>query len=1372
MNGLKRVIAALVALAALISLLPAAFAAGQPAAVPGTETKLSELRDTGTRESQYKNTYRYAEDETVRAIVLLKDAPAADVAFRDTRSAASRRTKVLKEQNSVLRSMKGIDFRLQFRYDTLLNGFCCDVAWGDLEAIAALDGVASVHVTNRYSVPAAETAPAARMPAANAAVGNDSVWGKNCRGEGTVIAVLDTGLRTGHEAFQDAGGICEAGAALDKTALSLVSTRGTYVSPKIPFAYDYAGKDHDVTDYQGHGTHVAGICAGWSAQVGEEENSINCTFSGAAPAAQILAMKIFYDTIPETDDSIIFQALEDAEKLGADVINLSLGTQNGFTYDESMEKVYGDIYERLSNQGILLNVAAGNEYSMAHGATAGYIGPDYMDYGTVASPSTYPGCTSVASMENKKIYTRALVAEGHQLPYTDSAANAKDQWLTSLGDRTLDYVLLQDAAGGIALGEDADYQKADVRDRIAVVSRGETSFEEKVELAAKHGAVGCIILNNEPGALAMDIKTYEIPAVCMDMEARQAFLSAPRGKIESPRKPLSTDNPLAGEMSEFSNWGPSPDLTIDPAVTGIGGKVYSSGNTGDQAYVVKSGTSMATPNLSGTCALVLNVLNRKMPGADKKVRAQTARDVIESSAQILWDGERIYSVRRQGAGLASSALAAEALETGAYAEAPLKELGDDPEKSGVYSYDVTLKGNSDRDTRYSEIRTFVQTDELTMHERQGQAPAPANAMKEIRLDDSCNIIHTVNGKPATEVTVPQNGEVTVHVEIQLPEELKERLDREYPNGTYIEGFTEFYRKEDGKTVSRTHATFLAFYGDWNGASALEKTDFRDFLRETYHLSQTEEGKDLWAPEYLGCCTMPNEAHAYDSGQDETYATLGKNKLGSVPFEPRHVAVSGNERGENSLSDGLTVTPFLLRNAEKLIFTVTDGKTGEQYNRQEASYVPKAVFDNSDPDFPEWVSSASFAWNGRAADGTLLPDGTVAKVSIDAQLPYSHAVQKDAWTFDVLIDTQAPEISLSYNEDSRVLTVTARDNHFLQGIFLYDGIRYVKREAAVQKTEGEEFTVRFQMKGTEKDLWAYALDYASNTASLPVIFSDENVQRKVVLHTPSAVSTTYAVNNGKIFTFPGCEYQAEGYRFDSWTEEPVDRMPPEEYEKTMVYSEGDQLQIGDDRDFYALYTDGKTYTTAPAVTPPVCHVKNFTDCDRSAWYHEAVDFMVHAGLMKGIGQGLFGPRDSMTRGMMVTVLYRAAGSPKVGSPSGFTDVPGDQWYAEAVAWARENRIVNGVGENRFAPEDNVTREDVATILWRAEGEKITGTDLTAFPDADSITDYAQNAMAWAVDRGILNGDSGCLKPLDFATRAEFAAMFMRYRGGSYACPDLP
>lgn len=173
---------------------------------------------------------------------------------------------------------------------------------------------------------------------------------------------------------------------------------------------------------------------------------------------------------------------------------------------------------------------------------------------------------------------------------------------------------------------------------------------------------------------------------------------------------------------------------------------------------------------------------------------------------------------------------------------------------------------------------------------------------------------------------------------------------------------------------------------------------------------------------------------------------------------------------------------------------------------------------------------------------------------------------------------------------------------------------------------------------------------------------------------------------------------------------------------------------------------------------------FTDVPSGSWYADAVAWCLENGLMSGTSSTTFSPEGIMTRGMLVTVLYRAAGSPSLIEPPDYQDVPIDSWYAEGVAWASLHGIVSGYGNNSFGPEDPVTREQIAAILWRYDGS--TPAQSTAeFTDRDTISDYAVPAVDWAWENGILSGlPDGSVSPGSSATRAQVSVMLFRFLSG--------
>lgn len=164
----------------------------------------------------------------------------------------------------------------------------------------------------------------------------------------------------------------------------------------------------------------------------------------------------------------------------------------------------------------------------------------------------------------------------------------------------------------------------------------------------------------------------------------------------------------------------------------------------------------------------------------------------------------------------------------------------------------------------------------------------------------------------------------------------------------------------------------------------------------------------------------------------------------------------------------------------------------------------------------------------------------------------------------------------------------------------------------------------------------------------------------------------------------------------------------------------------------------------------------------SWAANAVDFMNEYGLVKGTGTSTFGWKGSMTRGDFVLILYRNAGSPSVyGVSNPFTDVKSTDYYYEAVLWAYRNNVVNGTSTTTFGPKGKITREQIASILWRLAGKPVNSASLRSYTDYASVSDYAYDAMSWAVGSGYVKGSGAKLSPKNNATRAEVAVMLHRY-----------
>ena len=182
--------------------------------------------------------------------------------------------------------------------------------------------------------------------------------------------------------------------------------------------------------------------------------------------------------------------------------------------------------------------------------------------------------------------------------------------------------------------------------------------------------------------------------------------------------------------------------------------------------------------------------------------------------------------------------------------------------------------------------------------------------------------------------------------------------------------------------------------------------------------------------------------------------------------------------------------------------------------------------------------------------------------------------------------------------------------------------------------------------------------------------------------------------------------------------------------------------------------------------PVDPVKTFSDVPATAWYYDAVCYVVERGLFQGTGDTVFSPGATMTRGMLTTVLYRMSGSPGISYSPIFSDVPENKWFTEGTVWAGQNEVVKGMGDGTFKPNGELTRAQIAQMLynyahWLGLDTSVRG-DVSGFADASSISSWAREAMSWAVGIGLFQGDTqNRLTPSAAATRAQVATLLQRF-----------
>ena len=250
-----------------------------------------------------------------------------------------------------------------------------------------------------------------------------------------------------------------------------------------------------------------------------------------------------------------------------------------------------------------------------------------------------------------------------------------------------------------------------------------------------------------------------------------------------------------------------------------------------------------------------------------------------------------------------------------------------------------------------------------------------------------------------------------------------------------------------------------------------------------------------------------------------------------------------------------------------------------------------------------------------------------------------------------------------------------------------------------------------------------------------------------------------VTRNTVFTEPPAPTK-DGYTFDGWYTD-----------KELITAYDFSAKVTKSFTLYAKWTEIEKEPDKPTepTEPTAPEWENpFTDVSENDWFYSNVKYANENGLMNGTTNTTFAPNEPLTRGMLVAILYRAEGEPAVNKSIPFSDVKADMYYANAIIWAQQNGIVNGITENAFAPDDNITREQIAAIMFRYAKYKGydasvgANTSILSYTDAESIAEYAISAMQYAVGSGLMKGKTeSTINPLDFATRAEIAAILQRF-----------
>ncbi|MBS4178093.1 S8 family serine peptidase [Lederbergia citrea] len=928
------------------------------------------------------------------------------------------------KQNAVKEKMKEKKVKAKYLKDftTVINGFSAEVKQGDIELIKNLPEVKSVHIVHEYERPVVKP----EMKYSKEIVEAQKAWRDyGYKGEGMVVGIIDTGIDPSH---RDMVLSDNATAKLTKNSVKLAiadnELPGQFYTEKVPYGYNYMDENHEIREIHAaanmHGMHVAGT-------VGANGDEDNGGIEGIAPETQLLALKVFGNDpeMQSTYGDIYIKAIDDAIKLGVDVLNMSLGSTAGFVDSESPEQ---QAVKRAVENGVLMSISAGNSALFGDG----YYYPlaSNPDYGVSGSPGVSYDSLQVASFENNFMEVDAL-------QYTINGENGTAPFLSAGKTHPNDGEKNSFEVVGAGLGVPADFAGKNVKGKYALVQRGVIGFVDKALNAQAAGAEGVIIYNNTDGIVNMASEdTIEIPQLFMlksDGEKLAAALKNGQAvTLKFGGDKAKIDNPSAGLMSDFTSWGLTPDLDFKPEITAPGGQILSTLN--DNQYGLMSGTSMAAPHVAGGGALVLQRVDEefKLSNADRILRA---KNLLMNTAKHVEFDEALVSPRRQGAGMMQlhAALSTPVIVTESKtkeAKVALKQVTENK-----VSFELTAQNFSDKAVTY-DVKANVQTD--TFVQNGPDLVVAPNLIGALDLEGMA--VATVNGKKTNKVEVPAKGTAKIAVTVDVST-IDAALAAKFTNGYWLEGFVTLTDPTDNNP--QLSVPYVGFKGEWDKAPIFDKP--------------------MWdSNSYYGMTGVVTS-----SGKGN-YAFLGED-FATGDIDPAKIAFSPN--GDGTQDDAMMILSFL-RNAKEAKFQVLDANKNVVRTLTTESELKKNYYDGGRAAM--YFLSPSLAWDGKI-NNKQAPEG---KYYLQAEAVIDFAGAKwQSIEIPVILDTTAPKLSATFDAKTQKITVDASDegSGLAYWDVLVDGKSILDKPYAADQTEHKLTTGL----SPEQTLTVVAVDYAGN-----------------------------------------------------------------------------------------------------------------------------------------------------------------------------------------------------------------------------------------------------------------------------------------------------
>ncbi|WP_317851456.1 S8 family serine peptidase [Neobacillus bataviensis] len=996
-------------------------------------------------------TKAYSPNEIVRLIVEVEQPTDEETTQKNKKSVMKQEQDKVIEQIANSKSSKSTSsLKVKHRYFEGFNGFSLETEYQNLKDIESIPGVTNVRIARTFH----ET-----MSTSKSLVQAQKVWNDyGYQGEGLLVAVVDSGIDYTHKDMT----LTEKGIAKQKWTQENIQAKFAetkdvneiWYSDKVPTGYDWADEDTNVIPAvtgNPHGTHVAGT-------VGANGDETTNGVQGIAPGVQLLAEKVFSDKGGGAKEDDLIAGIEHAVTMGADVINMSLGTDAGYVGEED-DLVQKEI-RVATEQGTLVVVAAGNaSYSTKNNAIASSLSPyaDNPDIGIVGQPGVSPYALSVASYENTKLHFKTLTdGNGLTVPFKDHT-----QFPNSYNFKVSKNLLPNTSYDMVYVGEGkkaSDYP-AGKTGYIAIVKLlSSYSTVSSIQFAAKSAGAKAIIMippNNWPDYASLPVTPTATPTASTSKAIGEALLtkmsSLPSGQYLSMKVGNDTlvDSPTKDTMSDFSSFGSPHTLDFKPEISAPGGNIYSTMPGND--YQIMSGTSMATPHVAGGSALLLQALYEKGLSHSKETVLKS-KIALMNTANIVMDprtnSEVPYSPRIQGSGLMQiqNAIKTPVIVTnrdtslekaGAVA---LKEIGQNTSfKLNVEAFDAPKASNNSDDIEYkvyvdvlkdkSEMKSFDLDYDGQLDEKEYLT------LKSERINGATV---TVNDNKVTDsegalIKIKPGQSKMLTVNVSLPDSLKKN--------SFVEGFVRLVpvTKDQDKAVPLT-VPYMGFYGKW------------------------DEPRNIDAPawttdRFLGYTALWNEdSEKYPLGFDPY---TNKFHLNHIAFSP------------NSFIEGISSTFTSLRNLEKVEMYIEDSSGNVIYNLGDFSEYTgtpwkfrKNIMAYGD------LKYAGYQWDMKDESGQFVPDGVYQYV-IKTTLDYENA-RPQVVKMPITVDSIAPTVS--------DITVTPKNGKYEVSFNVQDNATDFKYADIYVNGQFYQMSIgqKTQLVNAEpKGIFIRAYDYAGN-----------------------------------------------------------------------------------------------------------------------------------------------------------------------------------------------------------------------------------------------------------------------------------------------------